>query len=519
MRVLSKWRGAANRLALIRWGICLGLLALALLWSLPHWEGHNGDHAYYTAMALQYAGVGYDASLSQVASYFDYPAWERGLDLGFLNPTVAPLIYPRPLYPLLAALPVKILGPGGVFVPGILAGLVTVAAVLLVCRRRGTGFAGVLVIIVLLASRLFTEIGFGIYVDALVMAGVASMLLLLPWQGRTTPWHVVGTCAVVALILLSRQVPLVTVGIVSAGWLWAAIGSRRIRNAWLPHALGVGVTTVVVYVGLSRWAPYDPLPFLRIQAGAQTRGELLAAMPRLVGEGLQAAATNVVTADKILIPFVALFLVGLWKGRRTTMAGVAVAVFAACLATLALNNLGNIRYLTPMLPVAAVLAADALHPVLQRISWLRSAEAATDVDRTADADETPAPAPTPAGPRAVAVGLSAAVALVLVGTVLVNRPASLEGAPERAVKAMKGKPWPLSVRRGTLTCAGDNLEVWFIAPDGRKYAVSGTAMASSFRTPRIIELARGPVPYGWSVKPLLDQGVRLCRRAQGPPRR
>jgi len=50
------------------------------------WAGHNGDHAYYTAMELQYGEVDYDRSLRSVAQYFDYPDWSRSLDYGFPNP-------------------------------------------------------------------------------------------------------------------------------------------------------------------------------------------------------------------------------------------------------------------------------------------------------------------------------------------------------------------------------------------------------------------------------------------------
>jgi hypothetical protein len=492
-----------SRRVVVRAAVLVGLTALALWWSLPHWQGHGGDHAYYAAMALQYSGVEYDESLRQVADYFNYPRWERGLDYGFLNPTVAPLIYSRPLHPLLAVLPVKLFGVAGVYVPGVLAGLVTVGAVLLTCRRRGTAFAGCLVVILLLASKLFTEVGFGIYVDSLVMAGVASMMLFLPWRGPTTWWHVAATCGVVTLMLLSRQVPLVTIGMVAGGWLWALVATRRVRNEWFGHAAGVLVTTIVVYFSVSRWAPYDPLPFLRLHSGTETRGELLAAVPGLVGEGLKNAASTVVADDQVLLLFVLLFLIGLWSGRRTPLAGAALGVLGACLVTLALNNLGYLRYLTPLLPVAAVLAADAVQLIGRRIPrW-----------SLAGPEDEHASRPIGARPAALGIGLS--VAVVLVGTVLVSRPAPLRDAPERTVRATKGEPWPLTVRRGTLQCAGDDLQIWFVTPQGTRYALSGTAMASSFRTPRITELARAEVAYGWAeIAPLLGKGVKLCRRTQ-----
>ncbi len=85
-----------------RWWVSLLVGVLGLLAGvqafLPHrhaWVGHNGDHYYYASTALQYAGVGYEESLRVATAYFHYPYSPTQLDLGYLNPAVAPLIYPR----------------------------------------------------------------------------------------------------------------------------------------------------------------------------------------------------------------------------------------------------------------------------------------------------------------------------------------------------------------------------------------------------------------------------------------
>jgi hypothetical protein len=504
----TRWWSRHPRLSGL--AVALAAVGLALLWSLHTWQGHNGDHAYYSAMALQYGGTGYDASLAEVARYFHYPPWERSLDLGFLNPTIAPLIYPRPLYPLLAALPVRMFGLAGVYVPGIAAGLVGTAAVAAAVRRRHRSPAALLALLLRLASRIYMEVGFGIYIDALVIACVALAVLCLPLRGPTTGWHVVALCSVAVLMMLSRQVPLVPIAMVGGGWLWATVGQRRLRNDWFPSLLAVLPATAAVWLVLDHWAPYDPFPFLEDVTGKHSRGALVAAMPGLLADGLGNAAETVLTRDFALIPFFVLATVGLWRARRTPLAGVAVGLTGACLVTLALNNRGELRYLAPVFPVAALLAADTAVGL-----WHRLRRGAAEVVPVA-----PGGAPTPRERRLVR---SAAVVGVLatlgtaVGTVLVNQPASLDGAPQVRVSRDRIQPWPLSVPQGRLICAGDDLEMWFRRPNGTLYALSGTAMSSSFFRPRITELAAGDMGYKWpDLQPLLDLGNRLCRRASGP---
>lgn len=80
-------------------------------------------------------------------------------------------------------------------------------------------------------------------------------------------------------------------------------------------------------------------------------------------------------------------------------------------------------------------------------------------------------------------------------------------------RALMGDAWPLSIDEGTIVC--DRTAILLRAPDGRLYAVNGTA--------------RGQVPkLGWidvreitlpdpniaglimNVQPIIDQGLSLC---------
>jgi hypothetical protein len=468
------------------------------------WIGHNGDHAYYTAMTLQYGEVDYARSLRKVAQYFDYAEWSYSLDYGFLNPVVAPLIYPRPVYPILAALPVHVLGMKAMYLPGLAAGAISTVAIGALVLRWTRSAAGLLVMPLLLSTYLFTEFAFGIYTDAYVMAFVALIMLVLPWNGPKTWSHVTIVCVLTACMLLSRQVPLVPLGIVGGGWLWAAFRDRKIANDWFRYLVVVVPFTVVSYLLLSTWAPYDATKFMKMKTETDSTLQALSQVGELLDYGLTIDADFVWHQDKLVLPLFALTLVGLWLCRRSPLAGVFLGLFLAGFVTTSLNGANTqFRYMTPALPAAAMLISE----VFVRASRLLRR-------RT---EPAPEPEPRLSNDRhrrfiRAAAGLSVVSLVALVAaTVALHQPASLENARTAEVSSDAYETWPLTVPEGTLLCAGDDRQVWFRAPDGTLYAASGSAMARSFFRPRITELAAGEVLYAWpDFSPLLTRGIQLC---------
>src|SRR5690606_1373339 len=154
--------------------------------------------------------------------------------------------------------------------------------------------------------------------------------------------------------------------------------------------------------------------------------------------------------------------------------------FLACFATLALNGVnGEWRYLTPALPAAALLCAEVVVRVERRLRRrLAPADEPDSGDVVAAAQRQPAGASLTA--RVSAVASVAALGAIVVGTVAIHRPASLEDAPTAQVNSADFEDWPLTAEAGTLQCAGDDLQVWFTTAEGDRYALSGTAMAKSF---------------------------------------
>jgi hypothetical protein len=511
---------------------------------LPHrgaWVGHNGDHYYYASTALQYVGIGYEESLRIAATYFGYPYSATQLDLGYLNPAVAPLIYPRTVLGLLAVPTVHVWGIDGVWFPGALCGVLSVVLLVVLAVRR-VGRIGVLVLPVLVGvTRYAPEFMFGIYAEAPVILATTLMLLAFPLgRARRTWWHAMAAAGLVPIMMLSRQVPLLPTGMVLGGFLWAWIASRQLRNSWLPFVLTILPLTVGSYWLLSVWAPYDVLSFLYEKTGTSTPDELRQALPAMWGENIGADWDKLVATDVPMIVVAGLALVGFLLVLRNPLAGVFLGTLVSGTATELLNGQPNdFRYLAPSLPVVFLLAALVIAGVVHWLPRLLGQTARDwpgasllqgqprrssgvvhvlpDGRMTIRRPVKSVPDSTPWGSVAAAVGVWLATAVVVAGTMVVHPTAPLAGAAQEQVSQIVfGDRWPFRVPEGTLVCSGQDYQMWFVTPDGVRYALSGTAMAASLRTPRVLELAPLQLDYGWpQLRPMLSEGMTLCGSDRG----
>lgn len=533
-------RGGTER----RWWVSVVVAVLGLVAGvaafLPHrqaWVGHNGDHYYYASTALQYAGTGYEESLRIATSYFDYPYSATQLDLGYLNPAVAPLIYPRVVLGLLALPAVSVLGIDGIWFPGLLCGAVSLALLMLLAVRRVGRVALFAVPVLVGVTRYVPEFMFGIYQEAPVILATTLMVLTFPLGRARRTWpHAVAAAGLVPIMMLSRQVPLLPLGMALGGFLWAWVGSRRLRNPWLPFALLVPPVTVLSYWLLSAWAPYNALPFLYTKTGTSTVPGLVEALPRMWRESVGTDWTDLLATDRMMIAVTVAGVLGFVLAVRNPLAGVFVGSMISGTATELLNGQPNdFRYFAPALPVLLLLATLPLAWLIhglprllgQRVrDWpgvtllrAQSRPAASVVHVLPDGrmrisrPEAPGRAPTRRGPLLGAAAAWLAVGGAVLATAAMHRPAPIEGAPHELVSAATagGEPWPFTVPEGTLVCAGPDYQIWFVTPGGLRYAVSGTAMARSLWTPRALDLAPDRFEYAWpEIKPLLTEGMRLC---------
>ena len=497
---------------------------VAFLLHAGSWVGHNGDHYYYASTALQYAGVPYDQAIGTATSYFHYPFRADLLDAGYQNPLFSPLIYPRVLFPLLALPTVKLFGISGIWVPGVVLGLASLCGMIgLAWRRVGPVAAAVLPVLVL-GSSLATEYMFGIYSEAPLILLVMLMLVVLPLGGRRGWPHALTAAALVPLMLLSRQVPVLPVAMVLGGWLWATLGTRRWRNAWWPFVVTVIPAAVGTDLLLAVWAPYDPLLVLRRTTGENTITGMLSRLPGLFWHANWGEVGYALGHDRVGVLLFLLGMVGLVTLFRSPLAGVFLGALGSGLITVALNPSNTqFRYDSPCLPVLVMFAAVGIARLWSRVRrepWTvppiagdRSEPASPGADTGVRAKPAPA--------RAwVGAGAAWSVVLVVVAVTIPMHQAAptAHAAQVQVSRAEYGATWPLTVASGTLSCSGDDFEVWFDASDGTRYAVSGSAMARSFSTPRITSIRAGLPSLVWrqGLK-LLNQGMLLCGRGYQAP--
>ena len=523
-----------------RWRLWLGLVlmvvlaALALLWSHSSWAPYDRDDYYYLIETLRRVGVPYDVAIRRAAAFFHDPALRAPfvLDYGMLNPTLAPMIYPRVVFTTVAQPFVAAAGARGIYVPGIVFGCLTVVLVTLLAKRRIGGAGAVLMPMFLVGSTLALDFLFGMYTEAPVITCVAAMLWFLPLGGNTRRgWPAAAAVAgLVPIMLLSRQVPVLPVAMVAGGWLWASVGERRLNNAWWPFVVTVTSTAAVCYLGLNVWAPYNPLPFLRLRTHSSSLAETLTKLPSHFAAAMQTDIVHMLQHDPLGVALSLLVLGGVAILRRHPLVGVVVGAELAGLLTVFLNGNPTFgRYESPALPAVALLGAATVQYVWCRLrgepfKLLVSAEASSSAPATARG-YLPANVRKylPANARkymAAAAIWSLTVALVCI-TVVGLQPAVIDPAKSVAVSSATTNHWPFTVPSGRLVCAGDDYQVWFDGSDGQRYAFSGTAMAHSFLTPRVMSIRQGSAAFEWAPGlALLDRGMQLCqagRHYRRPP--
>ena len=111
--------------------------------------------------------------------------------------------------------------------------------------------------------------------------------------------------------------------------------------------------------------------------------------------------------------------------------------------------------------------------------------------------------------------------MLVCATVASFQPGPIDPARSVAVSSANISPWPFTVSSGRLLCGGTDYQVWFDGNDGRRYALSASAMSHSFLTPRATSIRKGGVTYSWPAgTALLDRGMQLCpggRHYRNPP--
>jgi hypothetical protein len=409
-------------------------------------------------------------------------------------------------------------------------GALTLAVLLALCGGLVGRTALVAVPVLVALTRYAPQVLAGLHDEAALLLGTVLLLATLPLGGARRGWgHAVAAAGLVPVLALCRpDAVLLAPAAVLGGWVWAWAGGRRFRNRWWPFVVTVLPATVAAAAALRWWAPVDPWPLLAARNGGDSPGVIAAALPRLAGDLLGADVDRLLAADGLVLAVAAVGLAGLVAALRNPIAGVTLGVLAAgAVAGVLDGSVDGLRCLAPafvllLLLTALVVAAAArgahrlLAQAVPRIPapsdhWRAAALLAPD--RTAARRfEIDRAGPGPGVAVASAVAAWAAALAVLAGTGAVHRAAPLASSPSAPVSAARlGAAWPLTVPGGTLVCAGPDHQLWLVLPDGRRYAVSGTALGAAPGGPSVLGLAVPDERYGRpSLVPLLSEGLRIC---------
>jgi hypothetical protein len=462
------------------------------------YNGNNGDHLYYVAYAKLMNGLQYRDALEATAEFFNYQRPSEVLDYEWLDIAIAPLVYPRLVLSSLISWSMKVFGMPGIWIPSLTLGALTHTMWWRLLRTRvGNQQAGLFMLLMALSPQL-TELRFGIYTES------PLLFLLTLWffyvdrafhpDTTTTFSKLIPLILLVPLIGLTRQSLLVpTVGFVTLAALQKFSNKTSVESAkQILNALLVLVWLISCQILISKWAPYDSTVFAMVQNGVTDRLELFTSSPqnlfRIIGLEISRLLTFGSTFDPIFfllvlaIPVLSLRVMG-WRQSL-----VLLSITGICLVTTILNGRATgLRYLAPVIP--AFLSSISIGSMAAKGTKrsLRRRDHAACV---------------------LLVGVIFAVSLSAANT-LRYKPEVKNWHPISSASFRTS--WPLTIDSGFLGCTGHDFQVWFKSPEGRTYAVSGTALQRRFFTPSIDELSTNKRDRLISpTRLLMKYGVRLC---------
>lgn len=359
------------------WGLLAAVYAAALAINAFRWH-YGPDTRFYLAWAYRFGGLS-DVEAGQrtygFLNNFDWfgPYCWPACDL--TDPALTfdwlfggeqgGLVAQRPVYPLLSAPFVALLGPRGLLVvPAFAYTACVVLTVVLAGRLLGrrwavpAGIASVLPISIV-------QFGLYAYTEALAMALLLACVLCLPLARSADRRGLIAFGALLALLAFTRQFHYALVLGVVAAWLGTARRRRGWRNEWLPFvAVGVGISAVLAVVQRLMAPGYSLLePFLKV-SGAQTVEAIPGVLPGVVGR-IVVGELHVAAQDFGLVLVVLLGVAGMVRYRASAFTwltvGLLVGIFALQLVTaLPSDN----RYWALAVPLLAIHATAFVARVL-----------------------------------------------------------------------------------------------------------------------------------------------------------
>ena len=259
--------------------LCVGFFGVLQTWSSESslfgensvindgFPWRNGDHMYYVSSGLQFAGVGYKDSLELTKLRFpDYPFPGRNLDYGYTDPTIAPMIFPRVTLPIAIGLTYSIFGISFVWIPSMIAGLLSLLLIYRWTKREWGATAGYFSIISGIGSVLFVKYGTGLFIESFVILIMSALLFALPFSTDRKPQKFAGitTGLLLAVLALTRQIPQLPILILLFGSIVATLSNRSLLNDWTRISIKALPVTWLSYTLVSQWAPLRSYGYLDV---------------------------------------------------------------------------------------------------------------------------------------------------------------------------------------------------------------------------------------------------------------
>jgi hypothetical protein len=349
-------------------------LVLALLYAVTYvfWRYHgkpwSGDALYYTAMAFHYAGHSVDDAIRLTGAYFQDPDIQR-LHRGFDSATLAPLIYPRVVYPALSVPFVLLMGGAGMWVVPLLSSLFLVWGLMRLLARLYTPGIATGVTALFMVTVAFKEFGTGLFTESPTMAFVVAILLLLPLGGRRFGRRAAVGCALLLVaIAFCRQSAPVVVSAVCCAWLWTVVRRRTFRgNEWNRPVAVLLPVGLAVTLFLQWWAPYDVLAwYTRVNDEPDTRTALLH-MPQIFVHLTLTDSRTYFTTDGVMLVLWCAALLACAVRPLSVHTGLFAGALAPSMLLSVLNSTASsYRYYVPMYPILLLAAAGLLHHLMVR---------------------------------------------------------------------------------------------------------------------------------------------------------
>jgi hypothetical protein len=285
--------------------LLLGLVSVVVAWERPA-PLFTPDTRYYASMAFHTAGESKSDARDREAAHTE--------KLGYPTPATDVvfswgLVGPRIVYPTLSAPFVKVMGLRGMAVVPAIAYVLGLLVMLRVLLRRVPPGVALLPVVLYLSSMRMGVYGMSMLTESLALLLVASMALLLPWDGRTTRRQLLLLFLLMTTLAFTRQATLIPAGAIAVAWFGGSLRVGRARTPWLaPAAVAVGSAVGWQVVQAIAWPGLTVVDDWERKTGTSSVWGALAASPGLLRHIVATDVTDMARNDVALLVLLGLAL-------------------------------------------------------------------------------------------------------------------------------------------------------------------------------------------------------------------